>query len=259
MVSLANFETIHRGLLNLPEDDNRDDGILPLISFSPNLELILVGNALLEVRAPKAEPLSLPIPEVSGNKQREFLGHDWTCTFSACSRYIALMNEPVISNEYQAKLILFHFDMQGKTCARFFKDIRVTQYYRLTVDFHPYRPEMVLNGWIKGDPAAESLSPYMCQADKITDVTSILLDFENGNSINLGRPTIHGAPCTGKTRRRSRVPDSLLTRPRLMRIGLGLTYQIFSMRILHSARLRILSIVIVAHPGPLQAIHTIAT
>ena len=238
MVSLANFETIHRGILNFPEDDNWDDGNPPLIRFSPNLELILVGNALLEIRAPKAEPLFLPVPEISGNKLRGFLGHSWTCTFSACSRYIALLNCPDSTGQYQAELILFHFDMQRKTCARFFEDICVAQYYRLTVDFHPHRPEMVLNGWIKGNPAVGSVAPYRCHADTIMDVTSIILDFENENSTSLGQPTIHRAPCTGEIRRRSRIPDSLLTNPRLVQLGLGFKYQIFSMRILRCPRLR---------------------
>ena len=205
MVSLANFETIHKGLLNFPEDDNWDDGNPPLISFSPNLELILVGNALLEIRAPKAEPLSLPIPEISGNKLRGFLGPEWTSTFSACSRYIALLNGPESTGHYSPELTLFNFDMQRKTSARLFKDICVAQYYMLTVDFHPHRPEMVLNGWIKGDPAVGSLAPYMCYADRIMDITTTLLDFENETSINLGRPTIHKTPCNGKTRRRSRI------------------------------------------------------
>lgn len=237
MVSLANFETIHRGLLDLPEDENWDDGSPPLISFSPNLELILVGNALLEIQAPNAEPLYLPIPEISGNKLRGFLGEDWTCTFSACSRYIALLNGPEYTGQYSPQLTLFNFDMQRKTCARFFKEICVAQYYMVTVDFHPHRPEMVLNGWIKGDPAVESSTPYQCNADKIMDIITLLLNFENETSINLGRPTIHGTLYDGKTRRRSSISDSLLTLPRLLFLGMVFKYQIFSMRILRCPRL----------------------
>ena len=153
----------------------------------------------------------------------------------------------------------FHFDMQANTCARAFKDICVAQYHKLTVDCNPHRPEMVLNGWTEGDPAVGNLTPYNCHGDKIADVTSILFDFENESSINLGRPTIHDEPCTGKTRRRSRTSDSLLTRHRLVPIGLGLTYQIFSLRILCSPQLRLLSSVVVVRPGPLQAIYTIVT
>lgn len=220
MVSLANFETIYRELLNLPEGDNWKDGNPPLISFSPNLELILVGNALLEIRAPMAEPLYLPIPEISGNKLRGFLGEGWTCTFSACSTYIALINGADFTGQFSPELTLFHFDMQRKTCARLFKEICVAQYYMLSVDFHPHRPEMVLNGWLKGDPAVGSSAPYRCDADKIMDIMTLLLDFEKETSINLGSPTIHGKRYDGKTRRRSSVLDSLLTLSRLLLLGL---------------------------------------
>ena len=237
MVSLANFETIHRGLLNFPEDGNWDDGNPPLITFSPNLELIFLGKSLLEIRAPEAEPLSLPIPGVSGDKLRGYLDQDWTCLFSACSRYIALLIGPKSTGQHLAKLTLFHFDMQRKMCARIFEDICVAQYYRLTVDFHPHRPEMVLNGWIEGDPAVGVLAPYRCHADRIMDITTILLDFENDTSVNLGCPTIHGTPCTGKTRHRSRIPDSLLTYLRLLQLGRHFKNQIFSMRILRCPRL----------------------
>ena len=250
-MSLANFETICRELLNLPESDNWDDGNLPLISFSPNLELILVGNALLEVRAPMAEALYLPIPEISGNKLRGFLGEEWTCTFSACSTYIALINSADSTGQFSPELTLFHFDMQRKTCARLFKEIRVAQYYMLTVDFHPHRPEMVLNGWIKGNPAVGSSPPYRCDADKIMDIRTLLLDFEKQTSINLGSPTIHGKRYDGKTRHRSRAPDSILTVSRLLLFGLDFKDQVFSMRILRCPRLEELHTVIVAHSRPL--------
>ena len=56
---MANFETIHRGVLNFPEGGIRSDGDLPLISISPILEMILVGNALLEMQVPSRIYLAL--------------------------------------------------------------------------------------------------------------------------------------------------------------------------------------------------------
>ena len=211
MVSLADFETLHSVLLNTPEDGNWDDENPPLVGFSPDLELILIGNALLEIRAPKAKPLSLPIPETHGNKLKIFPEHHWTCSFSVCSRYLAIVHSPWGAGQNQARLFLFRIDMQGKMCAHFFEDIYIAQCHKLTVNFHPDRPEMVLNGWILGDPAVGSLAPYSTGGDKIMDVTTILLNLENETSISLGRPTIHGTLDTGKTRRRSGIPDSLLT------------------------------------------------
>ena len=256
-MNLANFKTIYRQLLNLPKGDNWDDGNPPLINFSPNLELILVGNALLEIGAPKAEPLYLPIPEISGSKLRGFLGEYWTCTFSACSTYIALLNNPDSTGQFSPELTLFHFDMQRKTCVRYFKEIRVAQYYMLTVDFHPHSPEMVLNGWIKGDPAVGSSAPYRCDADKIMDMTTLLLDFENKTLINLGNPAIHRTLYDGKTKHRFRISNSLLTLSRLLHLELDFKNKILSMRVLRCPRLGVLQSVIVAHSRPLQALHNI--
>ena len=200
VVSLADFDTIYKGLLNFPEDDNHSDGNPPLVKFSPNLELVLIGNVLLETRAPKAEPLFLPMPKASGNKLKTDFEAHWTCTFSACSRYIALVQNRNLRTQFPAELLLFHIDMQNKTYARCFQDIPVAKYHKLTVDFHPHRPELVLNGWVKGDPEIESLVLYQHQADKIVEVTTLLLDLEKKNSISLGRPKIHGTPYSGKTR-----------------------------------------------------------
>ena len=188
VLSLANFETLHSGSLNFPEHGNWDDENFTFDRLQTQTRNDYYGNALLEIRAPKAKPLSIPIPETHGNKLRRLRGHRWTCSFSVCSRYILIVYNPRGTGQDQAGLFLFSFDMQGKTCARLLEDIYIAQYHGLTVDLHTDRPEMVPNVWTLGDLVVGSLSPYSTGGDNTMDVATILLDLEERKLDHPGSP-----------------------------------------------------------------------
>lgn len=189
-MSLRDFSTIYQGQLNLPEPDAQCDGRQPLVRFSPNLDLIFVGNVLLEVRVPESKPLLLPLPKTLSSGLHRHKEGLWACQFSACSQYIAITRNPELNRQCLGELLVFEIDMKRKIWFPRFEDACVAQYNRLMLDFHPRRPELVINGWIEGVPDSGSIAPYKCDAYTIMAVTSLLLDLTNGRLVDLGEPII---------------------------------------------------------------------
>lgn len=200
IVSLRDFDTIYQGQLNAPKPNTQCDGRLPLIRFSPNLESIFIGNVILEVKVPESKPLFLPLTKTLGSEHLGSWEELWTCQFSACSQYVAITQNPELIRQGLGELLVFEIDMKRKVWIRRFQDICVAQYNRLKVAFHPHRPELVINGWIKGDPDSEDFAPYVHHPHKIMAVTTLLLDLRDGRLVDLGEPTRQGKSDNGKYR-----------------------------------------------------------
>ena len=190
-MSLRDFGTIYKGQLNPPEPDTPCDGRPPLVRFSPSLELIFIGNVILEVRVPESKPLVLPLPKTLSSGLPRHKEGLWACQFSACCQYIAITLDPDLNRQCLGELLVFEIDMKRKIWIPRFQDTCVAQYNRLKLDFHPRRPELVINGWIMGDPDSENIARYRYHPHKIVAVTTLLLDLTNGRLVDLGEPTIH--------------------------------------------------------------------
>lgn len=212
VVDLADMSELYKGPLKLPggiEDTDKDP---LLVKFSSDLKIVLIGNVLLETEAPNTEPILLPLPQIHKTRDEQ-----WTCNFSACSTYVVLTyNSRTIglsmwTEEYQmapvypAQLLIFRIDMRNRTYARSNTRAWTFPYGKLSVDFHPCLPELVLNSFVNpinyGDDIPLDYDDYRTKPISWTDpplhiedfaITTQLLDLEKETAIPLKSPTVYG-------------------------------------------------------------------
>lgn len=212
MVVLEDLSELYRGPLKLPGgiEDTKEDTLL--IKFSPNLEVVFIGNLLLRTMVPDAEPILLPIARLY--KPRLEPGLNWTCSFSACSAYVVLAYNPAFPDEpshssspdHPAQLHIFRFNIGDRKYTRCnTRAVSLSQYDKRTIDFHPYLPELVLNSFaspINYNKSAEMVALGTKPAYTIDDfkITTQLLDLEKETAITLESPTVYGGLKSGEWR-----------------------------------------------------------
>jgi hypothetical protein len=86
-----------------------------VVVFSPGLELIYVGNYVILMLDPLAQPLLLPLPFVR-TETYSSRRLDWSFGFSACAQYFALAANPVNGGVEAARLCIFKVDV-GNSCS----------------------------------------------------------------------------------------------------------------------------------------------
>lgn len=195
LLSLVNLSILYQGPLKLPDTIEVDAGNPPLIKFSPDLKIAFIGNALLNVMNPDADPILLPLSQISETKNS---GSRWFCVFSACSTYVALAFDPAFSNNCTAELHIFHFDMGKKTytCCDT-QRIFLPTCQKLTLDFHPHRVELILIEWTTQFHLDEEIGrSCVYPLDKL--MSTHTLDLEKGSAIKLEHPVIHSSIVDGK-------------------------------------------------------------
>lgn len=178
---------LYRGPLKLPSGIEDADENPLLIKFSSDLEIVFIGNILLRTKAPNAEPILLPLPQIHRTKDER-----WTCSFSACSAYIALTYNPRYTGRHAwkqanstapdnpAQLHIFRFNMSDRTYTCNTRAVSPSKYDKQIMDFHPYLPELVLCN-------------YTYPAKGVSfEIKAQLMDLEKGIAITLESPTVHG-------------------------------------------------------------------
>ncbi len=200
---------LYHGHMKFPHGSRKSDDTPLLVKFSPNLEIVLIGNKLIKTMAPEGEPLSLPFqqldqtwlrhsfdPSIWSNDEK-LIEPMWTCGFSACSTYIVLAFNPSGARDWSAQLHIFRFDMKSRTCTRCSTlDFCPSQFNRLTFDFHPNRPELILSG-LSSRGCVSKPGNSLFSLDEIKVATQ-LLDLETEISTKLECPAIHKQSSMGR-------------------------------------------------------------
>ena len=158
--------------LSLPEHDYKD----ALVAFSPNLELLFIGNMVANTMKIDGKPLHIPIQFLH---QNTVTGPDqeirWNGSFSPCSKYFMLFLDPMDAIEQSAELHLFHIGTLADSLDELtFPDLDIAPFGRLGVSFHPYRSHIVLLSGQKAIPRHER------------ETTCQLLDIKAGRVEGLG-------------------------------------------------------------------------
>ena len=128
--------------LDLPNRDYEN----ALAIFSPNLELLFIGNMILSTRAADLKPLPVPThflyqDTMNGLDRRD----SWSGSFSACSEYLVLFLDPVDRTKQPAELHVFHIGaLRDSLDELTFPNLDITPYERLDVSFHPHGTHVLL-------------------------------------------------------------------------------------------------------------------
>jgi hypothetical protein len=154
---------------------------------SPDQVILFHGNRLFHLLRPDYKPLILPIPAITSETHPAA----WRCGFTADSKYFVASFDPCVWDHLAASLHMFALHMDDWSFEELpttgLEWLRVAEFDRFGMAFHPARPELALCCWPKQSlDAAEDTNSFSARfltsdaTDKtITDIHCYILDLDS--------------------------------------------------------------------------------